>query len=132
MNNSLEIKDSSGSLQVSGVNPNGAIRLVVELSQSVPSFKNRKRAIPTKKGKYRTLTEPAVKKRMQEIESGILSALYSLCQTGSAATDSECRKQLRTVLSGLSDDSLNQIPMAFFKVEYGKQPAVKITIQKLK
>lgn len=110
---------------------NAGLRLVVHTREAIPSFKNRKRAIPTPSGKYRTLTEPSVKLRMVELEDGILSALYSSCQTESGETDLECLKQLRTALCGLSDDSLNQVPEASFGVEYSSQPGVIIEIKPL-
>lgn len=107
------------------------LRLAVYTREAIPSFKNHKRAIPTPSGKHRTLTEPSVKKRMEELESGILSALYSSCQTSGGETDSACLKRLRTVLCGLCDDSLSQIPEASFGVEYSSQPGVIIEIKLL-
>lgn len=79
----------------------------------------------------RTLTEPETKQRMNNLENGIVSALYSLCQTGDGETDSECRKQLRMFLSELSDDSLNQIPSSTFEVEFVEkgQEGVRIEIE---
>lgn len=55
---------------------------------------------------------------MDQLENAIVSALYSLSQTGGAVTPSECSKQLRTVLSGLCDDSLKQIPAGAWGTEY--------------
>lgn len=103
------------------------LEINVPLSQPVPSFKNHKHSSRRSGFVY---CDPKIKARMSEIENGILSALCSLCRTTSGATDLECRKQLRTALSGLSDDSLNQIPTSSFDTEYGL-PAVKIIITKL-
>lgn len=109
-----------------------AIKLVVPLSQPVCSFKNSKRSIlDSNTGQQRTLTPAKIKARMQELENGILFALYSSCQTSIGETDSECLKRLRTVLCGLSDDSLNQIPEASFAVEYSTAPGVRIEITPL-
>lgn len=55
---------------------------------------------------------------MNRLENAILFALYSSCQTDSREMDLECRKQLQTLLSGLSDDSLKEIPRSSFDVEY--------------
>lgn len=100
----------------------------------VPSFKNTKRAIlDNKSGLMRTLTPGPIKKRMQALESGIVSALFSYGQTGDAETDLECRKQLRTFLCGLCDDSLAEIPEFSFGVrEVDKgQEGVEIYISEI-
>lgn len=103
--------------------------LTVLLSQPVCSFKNTKRSILDRNtGLQRTLTPAKIKKRMQELEDGIVSGLYSSCQTGSAGTDSAWLKRLRTALSGLSDDSLTQIPESSFAVQYADQAGVMIEI----
>lgn len=110
------------------------VTLRIILGQSVPSFKNRKRAIQDRNtGRLRTLTEPETKQRMDRLEKAIEFALYSWSATGARETDLECRKQLRTVLSGLSDDSLKEIPAFSFGVrcvEAG-QEGVEITIEPL-
>ena len=99
---------------------------------NIPSFKNRKRAIPTKSGKFRTLTEPKVKQRMEQLENAIVSALYSACQTASGGTDSECLKRARIALSGLSDDSWREIPESSFLVTHDPaNPGLEIIIEKL-
>lgn len=99
-------------------NTNESVTLSVVTGDHVPSFKNRKRAILDRhSGKMRTLTEPKVKKRMQLLENRIVSALYSLCQTSEHAMDLDRVKQLRTALSGLSDDSTKEIP----EFSYGVQ-----------
>ena len=93
------------------------IKLVVR-SGPVPAFKNCKRSILDRNtGLQRTLTPGPIKKRMQVLENGILSALYSSCQTTDAETALACRKQLRIALSGLSDDSLAEIPEFSFGLE---------------
>lgn len=90
----------------------------------VPSFKNCKRV--TKRGGL--ITDPEIKKRMQALESAILSALYSAYQTGKRETDLECRKQLQTALCGLRDDSLKEIPEFSFGVEYVEKGSEGVTI----
>lgn len=83
---------------------------------TVPSFKNTKRAILDRNtGNQRTLTPGKIKKRMQELEDGILLALYSFCQTSDAGTHTACLKRLRTALLGLSDDSVREIPEGWHK-----------------
>src|SRR5690348_10817908 len=102
-------QDTSGNQM--GVIQNHRVTLTVQGVGPIPSFKNCKRAILDKRtGRMRTLTEPSVKKRMQLIEDAILLALYSCCPTTEGATGLEWLKRLRIALSGLSDDSLKQIP----------------------
>ena len=80
--------------------------------------------IPSKKNKHYPLTNGAlgidkrVKEKMRRLENDILCELYLLCRTEGSATDSECRKQLQTLLSGLSDDSIREIPASSWAVEY--------------
>lgn len=60
----------------------------------------------------------------------MLLSLYSLCQTGDGETDGECLRQLRTALSGLSDDSLKEMPRggyAYKMVSKGSE-GVDVTI----
>lgn len=100
----------------------------------IPSFKNGKRAIFDKRlGQMRTLTKASIKKRMVDLEDAIECALYLECTTATAATDLECRKQLRIALCGLSDDSLKQIPTHEWTVDYvGKgQEGVRIEIEEI-
>jgi hypothetical protein len=92
----------------------GAVRLVVRTGFNIPSKKNKH--FPLTNGGLGI--DKAVKQKMAHLESSILSALYSWCPTGASATDSECRKQLRTLLYSLSDDSIREIPEASFGVEY--------------
>jgi hypothetical protein len=90
---------------------NNAVRLLAITGDPVPSFKNTKRAILDRNtGLQRTLTPAKIKQRMDRLEKAIVFALYSCCPTASGVTDSACLKQLRTALSGLSDDSLKEIP----------------------
>lgn len=100
------------------------IFLRVITGDNCPSFKNRKRM-----GR----TPGNIKKRMLQLENRIVSALNSLCQTPSNETDLECQKRLRTALSGLSDDSLTEIPEFSFGVRYVEPglEGVEITIEKL-
>lgn len=110
------------------------IFLRVVTGDNCPSFKNTKRAIvDSSTGKHRTLTPGNIKKRMAQLENRIVSSLYSLCQTPQGATDSECLKRLRTALSGLSDDSLTEIPEFSFGVRYVEPglEGVEITIETL-
>lgn len=84
----------------------------------IVSFKNRKRAIlDSHTGKMRTLTPYMVKKRMDNLENAILSALYSSFPTEGTETPLECLKQLQIALSGLSDDSVNEIPCGMWESE---------------
>ena len=110
------------------------LTLLVVTGDHVPSFKNTKRSILDRNtGRQRTLTPGKIKKRMNLLELAIESALYSWCQTNGVGTDSECLRQLRIVLSGLSDDSLREIPEFSFgvrRVPKG-QEGVEITIEKL-
>lgn len=95
------------------------IRLSVTGIGHVIPFKNRKRAILDRKtGKMRTLTEPKVAQWMERATEAIVLKLFSSCQTGDAATQRECLSQLRTFLCGLSDDSVKQLPMGSWEVEY--------------
>lgn len=117
-------------------NEHGISKVILEvrLSQSVPSFKNRKRAIKdSNTGKMRTLTEPEIKARMEEMETGLRFALYSAARTGEPETGLGCLKQLRTWLSGFSDDSLKIVPECSWGVEYVPkgQQGFTIEIEKL-
>lgn len=81
----------------------------------------------------RTLTEPQAKQRMDRLEKAIEFALYSSCRTEKDETDSDYLKRLRTVLSGLCDDSLKEIPEFSFGVEYvakGRE-GVRIEIEEI-
>ncbi len=96
----------------------------------IPSFKNRKRAIMDRStGKMRTLTEPSVKKRMENLESAIVCELFSVSQTIENATPSECLKPLRTLLCGLSDDSIREIPCGSWDVKYVQPGEEGVTIE---
>lgn len=110
------------------------ITLNVVTGDNVPSFKNRKRTVLDRStGNMRPLTEPSVKKRMDRLEAAIVCALFSSCQTSEFETDLACRKQLRTLLSGLCDDSLKVIPDSSFGVEHvtKEQAGVRIEIEKI-
>lgn len=114
---------------------NGRILVLrVVTGDNVCSFKNSKRSIlDNRTGLQRTLTPKATKLRMNQLESAIVSALYSSCQMPGGETDLECLRQLRTVLSGLLDDSLKEIPEFSFGVRYVEPGAegVEITIESL-
>jgi hypothetical protein len=100
----------------------------------IPSFKNHKRAIIDKKTSHaRTLTDPKIAKRVQRLEDAILSALYSESQIIGSETHSECWKRLRTLLSGLCDDSIREVPAGSWDVLYVQpgQEGVDITITRL-
>lgn len=91
--------------------------LKVLTGDNVPSFKNSKRSILDKNsGLQRTLTPKKMKARMNLLEGRIVSALYSECRTSGGEMDLECQRQLQTVLSGLLDDSLKEIPEFSFGV----------------
>lgn len=109
------------------------LTLEIVLGQAVPSFKNSKRIRVAKNGKPIHFTEKSVKHRMQALEDSIGFALYSECHRDSDATGSACLRQLQTALSGLSDDSLNQISEFSFGVEYVKpgMEGVRIEIEQL-
>lgn len=72
--------------------------------------------IPSKKNHHfpgnggRILIDKPVKARMLALENAILSELYSASQIIGNETHLECLKRLRTLLSGLSDDSIREIP----------------------
>jgi hypothetical protein len=110
------------------------VNLLVITGDHCPSFKNTKRSgINLATGKLNNYTPAKIKARMQLLERGILSALNSWSATAGDGTDLECQKQLRIVLSGLSDDSLVEIPEFSFgwrKVEAGKE-GVEILIRKI-
>lgn len=55
---------------------------------------------------------------MQRLENAILFELYSASQTGASGIVSECLKPLQTLLSGLCDDSIKEIPSGSWDVEY--------------
>jgi hypothetical protein len=95
----------------------------------IPSFKNHKHS--NRNGSV--YTDPRVKRLMTQLESGMLSGLYSASQTGENVTGSECLKQLRTALSGLSDDSIREIPECSFVTEYVAkgEEGVELKIYKL-
>ena len=94
----------------------------------MPSKKNRHWA----NGKHIQL-DLKVKKRMALLEDAIVFALYSCAATIVSETPSGCLKQLRTLLSGLSDDSIREIPCGSWDVERVEkgQEGLLITIEKL-
>ena len=97
---------------------NESVTLSVLTGDHVPSFKNSKRSILDRNsGKQRTLTPAKIKKRMELIENSIVSALYSSRPMRGDVTDPEWLKQLRIALSGLSDDSVHEIPEFSFGVQ---------------
>ena len=76
------------------------------------------------------LIDKSVKLRMQRLENAILSALLSESQIIAKETHSECLKRLRTLLSGLCDDSIREISEGKWRVEYvpKEQEGISITI----
>lgn len=84
------------------------------LGKAIPSKKNHH--FPGKGG--HVLIDKPIKERMAQLEDGILSALYLWCQTRESGTDLAWQKHARMLLSGLSDDSLREIPQSSFGVEY--------------
>jgi len=66
----------------------------------------------------RLFTKPEYQAWMDRATESIVLQLFSKCQTGDAATQLECWKRLRTFLSGLSDDSVKQLPEGAWKVEF--------------
>lgn len=90
------------------------VKLEIKLGENLCSFKNHKRV--TANGGL--MTDRKVKARMDRLEDAIASSLHFGCPTGDAATDLALRRRRQTLLSGLCDDSLNQIPEFAFAVEY--------------
>jgi len=110
--------------------PTNSVTVLVTGIGHTPSFKNHKRAIKdSKSGKLRTLTDPDVAKRVERLENAILSALYSESQIIGSETHSECWRRLRTLLSGLSDDSIREIPAGSWDVEYVPQGQEGVIIE---
>lgn len=110
-------------------NDKGSVTVILRV-RVPPSFKNSKRAIKDRNsGKMRTLTPAKIKARMDELENAILSALYSGSQIIEGETHSECWKRLRTVLSGLSDDSIQEIPCGSWAVEFTSKENEGVTIE---
>lgn len=75
-----------------------------------------------------------IKERMKQLENDILSQLYSECQIIEGETHSECWKRLRTLLSGLLDDSINEIPKGGWdvqRVESIEQSGIDIIIEEI-
>lgn len=107
-------------------------RVVLEVvtGENLCSFKNRKRV--TKRGGL--ITDPDVKRRQDRLEAHILLSFYFASPTGEHETDLDSLRALRTLLSGLCDDSLKQIPEFSFAVEYVKpeDAGVQITIERHK
>ena len=64
------------------------------------------------------LIDKSVRLKMRRLENAILSALLSESQIIGKETHSECWKRLRTLLSGLCDDSIREIPEGKWRVEY--------------
>lgn len=91
----------------------------------IPSFKNHKHS--NRHGFV--YTDRRVKKLMQDLESSILSGLYSTSQTTANETDSGCWKQLRTALSGLCDDSVREIPECSFSTKECDKGQEGVTIE---
>ncbi len=128
MNSLSETPAGSKTTKASGIS------LVVVTGDNVPSFKNTKRAgVSSKTGKNFSYTPKQIKQRMQRLENGIVWALCLESPVDGSVTGLECRKRLLTVLSGLCDDSLKQIPEFSFGVRYVEPGAegVEITIEPL-
>lgn len=94
---------SSPTTKADGSSPSkGSLTLIIR--GLVPAFKNRKRAVIqnrlSKAGKpmAKSVTEPEVKERMQEIVSSIVSQLYSIYPTTGEGTSAECLKRCWTAL----------------------------------
>lgn len=130
MSHNLEPQGSSNAPTVSGAN-----RVVLEVrGLQVPSFKNRKRSgLNRQTGKMMSYTPKNIKQRMASLEDAILQALCSACLTAESETPLECLSRLQTLLSGLSDDSIYQIPKGSFDTEWVSRgnEGVQITIEKL-
>jgi len=93
--------------------PSPVTRLTIQGIGNVISFKNNKML-----ARGRLFTKPEYQAWMDRATESIVLQLFSKCQTGDAATQLECWKRLRTFLSGLSDDSVKQLPEGAWKVEF--------------
>lgn len=100
----MKSSETQLSLSITGIGP-------------IPSFKNNKSIFKKQDGTPFIATNPDLKKRMERLENAIVFALYSSSPTGGGATDGEWLKQLRTLLSGLSDDSLKEMPHGEYDYE---------------
>ena len=89
--------------------------LTVRLGCHVPSKKNHH--YPSADGK-RILIDKNIKQRMVELENAIACELFSLSAMLANGTPSECWRQLLMLLSGLSDDSIAQVPSGSWDVRY--------------
>lgn len=101
-----------------------AVILKVVTGDHIPSFKNTKRCGHTPK---------QIKQRMMQLENRIVSNLYSWFQTQKSGTETEWLLQLRTFLSGLSDDSIKQICSGTWEARYVEPgcEGVEIEIERL-
>lgn len=107
------------------------LRLFIPLP---PSFKNSKRSILDRNtGRQRTLTPGKVKRRMDQLEDAIVSALFSWSQTKEGVMRLACWKQSPTALFGPSDDSIKEIPCGEWDVRYVEksQEGLEITFTSL-
>lgn len=94
------------------MNPsNEPIRLYIQGIGHIPSKKNAH--YPLNNGGLGI--DKKIKARMSLLENAVLSQLYSLSQTTGSGTPLECLRQLQTRLSGLSDDSVREIPQGDWK-----------------
>lgn len=109
--------------------PPKSLTLNVKLGEHIPNKKNAH--YPGSDGKIKIDKE--VKRRVNQLENAIVLSLYSLCQTKESVMDLECRKQLSILLSGLSDDSIREIPSHSWEVEYVEKgnEGVRIEIELL-
>lgn len=110
MNHLSEPRDLSGSPTAI----TSSLTLSVRGIGHIPSKKNYH--YPSQSGAL--LIDKPIKERMQHLENAILSALYSESQIVGNETHSECWKRLRTLLSGLSDDSIREIPDGSWSTKY--------------
>lgn len=107
-----------------------SIRLSIRGIGHIPSFKNRKRTrVDRKTLKPHNFTDPKHKKRMDRLEDAIVCALFSACPIDESETPLECSKRLRTLLSGLCDDSIREIPCGEWNVEFVAAGAEGIDIE---
>ncbi len=103
-----------------------SLRLKIPLP---PAFKNCKISGRNRKtGKLMSYTDHEIKERMQQLEDAILFELYSTGKTFGEGMEAECLRRLRMLLSGLLDDSLNEIPEGSFGSEMVAPDQEGITI----
>ena len=103
----------------SAIPPVASSRIVLEIQGMghVPAFKNKKRAIHTKSGKMRTLTDPETKKWMVRCETSLEFQLCSAFRIGEdeTLTGPQARSLIASALP--EDDCWSCVPELNLKAE---------------